>query len=148
MNRSKVYDPRAWAKVRNAGGVAPRRALCRCGCPVFVCGRCRRLTPFCLGAADDMPDACDECWSKAHSAARYRRTRSADTEMSGPAAVAYRDRLWRVGCLLPGEPLASTLDEMVACGERFSAPITADEIRPLLAELIELGWAEEVTSHG
>jgi len=32
------------------------------GCGVFVCSRCRKVTPWCLGAADDQPKRCDFCW--------------------------------------------------------------------------------------
>lgn len=32
----------------------------------FVCSECQRETPNSEGAADDMPEACDDCWFKAH----------------------------------------------------------------------------------
>jgi hypothetical protein len=32
----------------------------------FKCSECSRLMPWCRGASDDMPDACDECWAKNH----------------------------------------------------------------------------------
>jgi len=33
----------------------------------FVCAMCQRTACYCQGAADDMPDVCDECWCDAHS---------------------------------------------------------------------------------
>lgn len=30
---------------------------------IFTCCRCHKLTAWCRGAADDMPDACDDCWA-------------------------------------------------------------------------------------
>lgn len=45
--------------------------------PVCTCGRClgrryrclwcRRDVPWCFGAADDMPEVCDDCWVVAHT---------------------------------------------------------------------------------
>lgn len=32
----------------------------------YVCAGCGKTRPWCDGAADDMPDHCDECWDKAH----------------------------------------------------------------------------------
>ena len=32
----------------------------------FICEGCQRKMPYCLGAADDMPDHCDDCWGLAH----------------------------------------------------------------------------------
>ena len=34
---------------------------------LFLCDSCSRLVPWSLGADDDMPGACDDCWSKAHA---------------------------------------------------------------------------------
>lgn len=33
---------------------------------IFECDLCGRLMPWCMGAADDMVDSCDDCWAKAH----------------------------------------------------------------------------------
>jgi hypothetical protein len=35
-------------------------------CETWVCWMCFRRVPWSNGAADDMPDLCDECWSAAH----------------------------------------------------------------------------------
>jgi len=35
-------------------------------CATYVCRGCKRRVPWCFGAADDMPDHCDDCWAKAH----------------------------------------------------------------------------------
>lgn len=32
----------------------------------FVCNVCKRRVGWCLGASDDMPDACDDCWYEAN----------------------------------------------------------------------------------
>jgi len=32
----------------------------------FTCDVCKRRVPWSQGAADDMPEACDDCWCKAH----------------------------------------------------------------------------------
>ena len=32
----------------------------------FKCDRCLRIVPYCKGAADEMPDACDDCWYAVH----------------------------------------------------------------------------------
>jgi len=32
------------------------------GCGVFICADCRVPTPWCMGAADEMPESCDQCW--------------------------------------------------------------------------------------
>ena len=32
----------------------------------FVCAGCKRRVPNEFGAADDMPDHCDDCWEAAH----------------------------------------------------------------------------------
>lgn len=33
----------------------------------FRCVGCRRLVPWCFGAADDMPLHCDDCWAEMHA---------------------------------------------------------------------------------
>ncbi|MBD2386039.1 hypothetical protein [Cylindrospermum sp. FACHB-282] len=33
----------------------------------FKCDKCDRLVPWQKGADNDMPNACDDCWAKAHS---------------------------------------------------------------------------------
>lgn len=33
---------------------------------IYRCRTCLRFRPACEGAADDLPDDCDECWAKAH----------------------------------------------------------------------------------
>lgn len=35
---------------------------------IFKCAGCLKFFGWCVGAADDMPDHCDDCWSKAHPA--------------------------------------------------------------------------------
>lgn len=35
-------------------------------CQTYVCPWCGRRRPWEDGAADDMPEACDDCWSSAH----------------------------------------------------------------------------------
>jgi len=30
----------------------------------YRCKRCRRRCCWCFGAADDLPDHCDDCWAK------------------------------------------------------------------------------------
>jgi len=32
------------------------------GDAVFVCNRCERRVGYCMGAADDMPGLCDDCF--------------------------------------------------------------------------------------
>lgn len=32
----------------------------------FQCDRCLRIVPYCRGCWDDLLDACDDCWVKAH----------------------------------------------------------------------------------
>ncbi len=32
----------------------------------FTCCVCKRSVPWSQGAADDMPEACDDCWCEAH----------------------------------------------------------------------------------
>jgi hypothetical protein len=47
----------------------PRSPIFCSGCEpgaIFECKVCGRLMPYCMGADDDLPDACDDCWSKAH----------------------------------------------------------------------------------
>lgn len=39
---------------------------------IYQCAGCRRWVGWCFGAADDMPDHCDDCWSKAHPAPKRR----------------------------------------------------------------------------
>ena len=34
----------------------------------YRCAICRRRVPWCYGADDDAPHACDDCWSKLHPA--------------------------------------------------------------------------------
>jgi len=36
---------------------------------LYRCATCRRLVPWCFGAADDRPDECDDCWAAAHQEA-------------------------------------------------------------------------------
>lgn len=33
---------------------------------LYRCEGCDRLVPWSNGAADDMPDHCDDCWAQAH----------------------------------------------------------------------------------
>lgn len=41
-----------------------------CGkCRLYKCVGCNRWVPWSNGAADDMPNHCDDCWSKAHKVA-------------------------------------------------------------------------------
>lgn len=32
----------------------------------FECEDCGRIMPYCKGADDDRPNACDDCWALAH----------------------------------------------------------------------------------
>lgn len=59
--------------VRAQIGLAPKNCWCNpgseYGCEpdqTFRCNICDREMPYCRGAADDMEDACDDCWAKAH----------------------------------------------------------------------------------
>ena len=47
-----------------APGPACRCPLFRCKAPLHVGDR---DTPSCFGAADDLPDYCDDCWDAAHA---------------------------------------------------------------------------------
>lgn len=45
---------------------------CTCGGSIcgtrgkrYICVGCKRDVPWCFGAADDMPEHCDDCWSVA-----------------------------------------------------------------------------------
>lgn len=38
----------------------------------FECNLCGRLTPWCMGASDDMEESCDDCWCKAHDEVPYQ----------------------------------------------------------------------------
>jgi hypothetical protein len=40
------------------------RCVCAVPCPGFKCDRCNIERPWCLGAWDDEPDSCDDCWAK------------------------------------------------------------------------------------
>lgn len=33
----------------------------------FECVECKREVCWCMGAWDDMPDVCDDCWCEAHT---------------------------------------------------------------------------------
>ena len=45
-------------------------ALCGFACGgVFVCPWCERTVGYCMGAADDAPALCDDCWGKAQGEA-------------------------------------------------------------------------------
>lgn len=33
----------------------------------YKCPGCKRRVPWCFGAADDLPELCDDCWRKAHA---------------------------------------------------------------------------------
>lgn len=33
----------------------------------YVCDCCGYEVPWCFGASDDMPGACDDCWAAAHA---------------------------------------------------------------------------------
>lgn len=56
--------------VLDSYGHEPTRARhpnCSCKVPCgrssrFKCSVCKTMQPWCFGAADDMPDACDACW--------------------------------------------------------------------------------------
>ena len=34
---------------------------------IYRCRTCLRFVPWCIGAADDRPDDCDDCWARAHA---------------------------------------------------------------------------------
>ena len=36
-------------------------------CQTYVCPWCGHRVPWSNGCADDMPEACDECWAEAHN---------------------------------------------------------------------------------
>ncbi|WP_198013013.1 hypothetical protein [Lyngbya sp. PCC 8106] len=41
----------------------PRNCRNRCESgETFTCCYCQKIVPYCCGAADDLPDACDDCW--------------------------------------------------------------------------------------
>ena len=61
---ARILGNRArWILWRNR---KPRHELCSCllPCPLYVCNACQAWTPWCNGAADDMPGVCDACWCK------------------------------------------------------------------------------------
>jgi hypothetical protein len=62
-----LYQPFRWLLTEPAPLHAPRcaRHAPQCG-GVYRCAGCRRLSGYCLGASDDMPDHCDACWCAAH----------------------------------------------------------------------------------
>jgi hypothetical protein len=37
---------------------------------LFRCDTCDRLMPWCMGAYDNMPDSCDDCWVEAEIQAK------------------------------------------------------------------------------
>lgn len=37
-------------------------------CELYLCAGCSRWVSWDLGAADDMPQHCDDCWALAHGA--------------------------------------------------------------------------------
>jgi hypothetical protein len=45
--------------------VAPQFDI-TCEACVYDCSGCGLVTPYESGAADDLPDYCDECWVKSH----------------------------------------------------------------------------------
>jgi hypothetical protein len=55
-------------------------------CRVFRCAGCKRWRSWGLGAADDMPGHCDDCWAKAHGKAAERRRED------GPQRRLWEDR--------------------------------------------------------
>lgn len=40
----------------------------------YRCARCQRRVPWCFGAADDMPELCDDCWAAARPAVSAAET--------------------------------------------------------------------------
>lgn len=72
MNATEAMDHR---RARQYARGTDHR-LCQCGgdgCRMpdsYRCGSCLRLIPFCMGADDDLPDSCDECWAKAQGGGR------------------------------------------------------------------------------
>lgn len=40
-------------------------------CTTYVCWSCMRRVPWDFGAADEMPDVCDDCYCEAHEDGRY-----------------------------------------------------------------------------
>lgn len=56
--------------------IASRPINCHCKqCEpgqTLECNICRRLMPWCMGAADDMEDSCDDCWCEAHGEVPYQ----------------------------------------------------------------------------
>lgn len=50
---------------RKVQGQPPLKCHCKQCEPgmVFTCDLCERLMPWCMGAADDRPDVCDECYA-------------------------------------------------------------------------------------
>lgn len=50
--------------------MTPWPHLSGCTCDVtqtYTCERCGRRFGHCIGAADDMPEACDYCWYERHA---------------------------------------------------------------------------------
>lgn len=53
----------------------------------YVCAGCKRRVPNDFGAADDMPDHCDDCWAAAHGVEEGR----CQASLAG-RSVAFRRR--------------------------------------------------------
>lgn|SRR5574343_1411914 len=53
--------------------------LCQCGrCTdesTFVCEGCNKVTAECFGAADDLPNHCDDCWNALHKTRKTELTK-------------------------------------------------------------------------
>lgn len=101
----------------------------------FVCCRCQRLACWSRGAADDMPGACDDCWSKAHAL----DDPLLDTAQTSDADAAEACRAVGVDPVALGERAAAFVASLPA-----RAPTAAERWRAVPADVrrIVLRWVE------
>lgn len=71
-----------------------------------ICPGCQRPIPAREGAADDMPDHCDQCWAKAHETVATQ-----DQETHPSLSEAIQARLLEIAQRKEREALAKRLEE-------------------------------------
>ena len=79
--------------------IAGRPSGCQCGeCErgeVFRCDVCGRDMPWCFACDDDLPGACDDCWSAAHREDTVTK-KTPVVELTTEQMEALKNSLWWV----------------------------------------------------
>ncbi len=122
--------------VRYPGDACTSSNLCT-SCPTYVCSKCNQLRPWCMGASDDKPEWCDNCWAAQRGPNAIETKVAATCSKCGHAGDVWIDPQPYLVKLVQ-ETLGEVASRLLAVAEKEFGPqsgdVTADQILSLFEE--------------